>query len=1499
MFYLNGPEFRAPRLARLLLLSVGSLALMAAVRPTVAAELTYNGGPGNFDAPGAYTDPESWTTGDGSAATAAPAGDDVVDISGGTISIGDGSLAGTVNLTGGALTQDDENASLTVSDGMTISGDANVGKGVWIQAAPRDFPQTDGNPDIIVRPAITQDGADSVFDGRVSYVDDEGYLPDANFTSYTLNAGLVDVDANIVTGDLFAQTGGTMNGLANTWTYDLSHGTMGGQATVVDFALSGDGDVAGTAAGDYIHSITIDGGTIESGARFVLDPGYGPDNGLVTQTAGTMNGSIQATNYTQSGGSMGGTVTTTNVYDPSDLDDLTEGDGSMAVMTYTQSGGSLSGTVNTDLYDLTDAAAVSTSTGIINATTAFVLEPDSGTATVGAKLTGTGALTKSGAGTVVLQNASNDFTGGVAVDAGTLQVINDALPDGASVTVGQDATLQMSIDDGVTTSLSGTVTGTGGTLTKDGAGTLALTAAVTVAKLDINGGTVHVTNDAIDGTAEVDVGKDGTLQMSVGTGLTTTFGGAVTGSEGSLVKDGTGTLVLGGPVYLGALDVAGGTLDIGTGTSTDEASFESARIESGATVYVARNATLTIRVPNNIVNNGHLVNDGTVNDDLANTSTFDNNNVYNANVASNTGTINNNTPGVWTGNVLTNTGTINNNSGATWKGTVKGNSATVNNNLGGTWQGDVDANIGVVTNRSSWTGTINGNGTPGYWPIWTYGLIYNDVGATWTGDIVDNNGSIRNVTGTWNGDILDNHNDIMNDNSSGEVGIGYWNGDVVANHASIFNAGGGDWTGNVLSNNGYIKSDRTSAYSFSSGIGVAHWHGDVDGNAGTIENRGVWDGDIVGNAATIFNTGDWQGDVEAGNTGTVINAEDDYNVAPADKVRASFTGDVAGNAGTILNMGADWIGAVDANSGTITNSAGTFNTLLTGDSTWTGNVVTNAGSITNGAGSTWTGDVLANAGTITTAGIWDGSFTNSAGGTVRASGQIEGAFTNAGTLLQTGTLTGITTLTNTGVIDLRNGTTAGQTLTVDAANLEAGSTLKVGLDTAGNADSLVATTAALGGTLDVTLNPIVGNTDYTKTYTVVSGGSQTGTFSALTTDLAFLSPQLDYTTPGVVHLTLVKNGLSFADIGTTPNQKSSAAAIEALGPADPIYAAIVPLTAAEADAAFDQLSGASQSTMQTADFTAANLITNVLAGRIDQSFDALGSGGDGVSNYAEGPGIVASPTPTTGVWGQFYGAHGMVASTTTAAGVNSTTGGFASGIDGQLGHWRLGAMVQAGSTASEVPDDNASSTSVDYGAGLYGGGKFANTRLAFGAGYTRHDVNASRHVTFPGFDETLSANYAMATAQAFGQLSQQFDVGPIALTPYMNGTYVANMTDGYTESGGAAAITAAPSVAQASFATLGLNAMEKFAIGNGMLLTADAGVGWRRTFADTPSAEHSLAGGTSFTVLGAPLPTDTAIVDAGVNLDLSATNTVNLSYNGQFAPGTEAHGLKAAWNGRF
>lgn len=71
-------------------------------------------------------------------------------------------------------------------------------------------------------------------------------------------------------------------------------------------------------------------------------------------------------------------------------------------------------------------------------------------------------------------------------------------------------------------------------------------------------------------------------------------------------------------------------------------------------------------------------------------------------------------------------------------------------------------------------------------------------------------------------------------------------------------------------------------------------------------------------------------------------------------------------------------------------------------------------------------------------------------------------------------------------------------------------------------------------------------------------------------------------------------------------------------------------------------------------------------------------------------------------------------------------------------------------------------------------------------------------------------------------------------------------------------------------------------------------MGWRHAFGDTiPESTHAFSAGDAFTVAGTPIARNGAVVEAGVDLDLTPTATFGLAYQSRFASGTRDHGFKA------
>jgi fibronectin-binding autotransporter adhesin len=228
-------------------------------------------------------------------------------------------------------------------------------------------------------------------------------------------------------------------------------------------------------------------------------------------------------------------------------------------------------------------------------------------ATIASNLTGASQLVKTDLGTLVL-SGTNSYSGGTAVNGGTLQVSADAnLGDAAGGLSLDTGTLHatasfasargvsigagggtLDTDNLTTLTLTGTVGGVGA-LTKRGAGTLVLSGPNSYqGGTVINGGTVQITADANLGAAAGTLAFDGgalnttgsftsarTTTLNAGGGtfdtdsLTAlTLTGAI-GGQGALTKTGAGALILGADnSYAGGTTISSGVLRLGTGGTT-------------------------------------------------------------------------------------------------------------------------------------------------------------------------------------------------------------------------------------------------------------------------------------------------------------------------------------------------------------------------------------------------------------------------------------------------------------------------------------------------------------------------------------------------------------------------------------------------------------------------------------------------------------------------------------------------------------------------------------------------------------------------------------------------------------------------------------------------------------------------------------------------------------------------------------------------------------------
>lgn len=667
--------------------------------------------------------------------------------------------------------------------------------------------------------------------------------------------------------------------------------------------------------------------------------------------------------------------------------------------------------------------------------------------------------------------------------------------------------------------------------------------------------------------------------------------------------------------------------------------------------------------------------------------------------------------------------------------------------------------------------------------------------------------------------------------------------------------------------------------------------------AGTLALTGTnfYAGDTLVAAGTLIGSStSIRGDI--GNAAAVVfeqasDAGFSGNITGLDGVEGTMTKAGAGVL-TLTGMSMlDW--SIEA-GGLVTSAArfagdadiGTHGRLTFDDALATsyGGVLSGAGSfaVTGGGVLTLTGDSSAFAGTTTLEGatmlVGDATGAGKLGGsmTVGVGGRLGGAGT-----LGSGAGSSVT-LASGGT--LAPGNSIG-TLAIDGDLVfEAGSRFEVEADPEGTQSDLVTVSgdARLDGG-SVAHIGADGPYRLRSRYTIISAdGALSGRFDGVTSDFAFLTPDLIYDyIAGTVALDLTRNDVDFSDAAHTRNQRATAGAIESIGiaAAHPVYDAIA-LLPDDADvirASFDALSGEVHASLKTALIEDSRFVREAANDRLRAAHTAAG---DGVA-----------------LWGQGFGVWGHSDEDGNAARLERSTGGFVVGADTPVfDDWRFGILAGYSRTSFDVDDRRSSGSGDNYHLGAYGGGALGPFELRLGAAYTWHDMTTRRDVAFPGFSDELESEYDAGTAQGFAEIGYGVKMGGVEAEPFASLAYVDLTTEGFTEKGGAAVLHADRQAVDATFTTLGLRASSDLVVGE-LDVTARGLLGWRHTFGDvTPVSTQAFSLGDDFSVAGAPIARDAAAVEAGVDARLSASTTFGVSYSGQIASDATEHSIRAAVN---
>lgn len=367
----------------------------------------------------------------------------------------------------------------------------------------------------------------------------------------------------------------------------------------------------------------------------------------------------------------------------------------------------------------------------------------------------------------------------------------------------------------------------------------------------------------------------------------------------------------------------------------------------------------------------------------------------------------------------------------------------------------------------------------------------------------------------------------------------------------------------------------------------------------------------------------------------------------------------------------------------------------------------------------------------------------------------------------------------------------------------------------------------------------------------------------------------------------------FQTVATSDNQWNTAGALSSLaqqGPSLGLYNALLMLNAAQARDAFNQLSGEQYASVQASLQQSGTLVGSVVNQHMQTMFD-----GGSLTVPPLAMSLVQSPErERNGAWGQMFGSWTRSKGDGNVGKLDSNTGGFLVGADRELSDGvRAGAYAGYSRTRFDVDSRSSSGHSNNYHLGLYGAGQRDALALRGGVGYSWHRIESERNVGFGGYRDRLTGDYDGNTLQAFTELGYRLRYEAASVEPFVNLSYVRLHTDAVQEQGGAAALSVKDETMNTFYSTLGLRGATDISV-SGVDVTLHGKLGWQHAYGDTDtSARMAFASGDSFTSKGAPVDKDVAVVGVGLDVPLTRSTRVGVSYQGQYGSQQQANSVNA------
>ena len=551
---------------------------------------------------------------------------------------------------------------------------------------------------------------------------------------------------------------------------------------------------------------------------------------------------------------------------------------------------------------------------------------------------------------------------------------------------------------------------------------------------------------------------------------------------------------------------------------------------------------------------------------------------------------------------------------------------------------------------------------------------------------------------------------------------------------------------------------------------------------------------------------------------------------------------------------------------------------------------------------------IANTGILEANGTITGTTTVNSGGTLAGSGTVAGVTVASGGTVAAGSLATIGTLTVAGPIAFA-----------------AGSADIIRATAAGQNDTIAASGAAMlaGGTVAVK----TGGGFMPQTYRILTAaGGVTGTFTNSTADLIFASSTLSYDANDAF-VTLGRNNAAFVGAAATPNQAAVAqglanAGMSATTNSNVVLNALFSMpTAAQAQGAFDQLSGEGLVATETLNIHAGRAFSETISDQLALYRNAPSVAP--IRELADLPSngrlplapIVAQPTRYR-VWASGFGGNQRI-SANSLPGVAGQTGDFFGGVVGADYQMQpgmlLGVALGGSGTDFTVASRATTGSATGFHAAAYGSAQFEANYILGEIDFSDFSNRTNRLVGgFAGFGVAnerasfgsneirgrLEAGHAFSFDRGFGS-------SVASITPFVAIEGARLATGGFSEYntngvGNLLGVTSGGKTTTDIPGFIGLRFDGAMSFG-GLQIRPVASVAYLHDFAIQRNLVNGLISlpGSTFLVQGARPAHDAAQVKLGGETSIGRNMTLFANFDGEFS-GVETvyggkGGLRVTW----